>query len=154
MRPKAGRERGSAAVELMAVAPVLILAALLMVAAGRQVSAAMDTASAAHSAARAAALATEGHRQGAAEAQAEASLAERGLACRHHRVSVRTLGPERAPSAVATLTCRIALRDLAPLGLGGHTTLARTSSAPIDPYRDAQPGSADSETPEGADEQR
>ncbi|WP_017623443.1 TadE/TadG family type IV pilus assembly protein [Nocardiopsis chromatogenes] len=138
MNTKAHRERGSAAVELMAVAPVLILAALLMVAAGRQVSAAMDAASAAHSAARAAALATEADRQSTARAQAEASLAERGLACGSHRVSVRTTGPDRAQSAVATLTCRIALRDLAPLGLPGHTTLTRTSSAPIDPYRDTR----------------
>ncbi|GAA1105119.1 hypothetical protein GCM10009605_45470 [Nocardiopsis composta] len=125
--------------ELMAAAPVLLLAALLMVAAGRQASAAMDVASAAHSVARAASLETDPARRGAAaRTQAGASLAERGLACADHTVTVHTTGPQRAQSVRADLSCHLDLADVALLGLPGRLTVHGTSTAPVDPHRDQE----------------
>ena len=133
-------DRGaSALVELMTVAPVMLLAAVLMVVAGRHASAALDVASAAHAVARAASLETDAAlRTKAAHSQARASLDERGLACADHSVTVRTVETGTAQSVRADLACRISLADVALVGLPGRISIDSTSTAPVDPYRDRE----------------
>ncbi|MBV2365994.1 TadE/TadG family type IV pilus assembly protein [Streptomonospora nanhaiensis] len=132
-------EQGSAAVELMLAAPVLLLAALLMVAAGRYADAALEATAAAHSAARAASLhADPAHARTAARHQAKAALAHAGLSCDEHTVNFGILGSDRRQSVHAHVGCRIALGDLAPLSLPGHTVVEGEASAPVDPYRDTE----------------
>ncbi|MDA0564858.1 pilus assembly protein [Streptomonospora sp. S1-112] len=139
MSRRRSHEQGSAAVELMLAAPVLLLAALLMVAGARYADAALKATAAAHSAARAASLHTDpAHARNAARHQAKAALAHAGLSCEEHTVYLQTLGPERRQSVHAQVGCRIALGDLAPLGLPGHTMVRGQASAPIDPYRDTE----------------
>jgi len=138
-RTRRGADGGSAAVELMLAAPVLLLAALLMVAGARHADAALEVAAAAHGAARAASLHTDPHRaDDVARTQAQTALERAGLSCTDHKATVRTVGPAREEAVRVRLTCRIALADLAPLGLPGHTDLSGTSRAPIDPFRDQE----------------
>lgn len=133
-------DRGSAAVELAMAAPVLILAALLMAAAGRVVSTAITVEAAAHAAARAASLHTRPeHARAAAHDTAGAVLADSGYSCATHTLTVDTsalTGAAVPGRAVRTrLTCQVALADFAPLGLAAHIPVSATGTAPADPYR-------------------
>lgn len=103
-------------------APVLMLAALLMVAAARHADAALEVSAAAHGAARAASLhTTPAGAESAAVGHARKELQRAGLACQDHTVTLTTVGRAREQAARVRITCRIALGDLAPLGLPGHT---------------------------------
>jgi Flp pilus assembly protein TadG len=132
----AGAESGSAPVELMMAAPVLIAAALVMVLAGRYVAARMAVESAAHNAARTASIADDDTRaRGFASAAAQAALEQRGLTCADHRLRLETAGLRRGAWTAAEVTCTVALADLALLGLPGSTDITARATSPIDTYK-------------------
>ncbi|MFV2198839.1 TadE/TadG family type IV pilus assembly protein [Nocardiopsis sp. LOL_012] len=136
--PRRRGDRGSASVELVLLAPVLVLALMLMVAAGRQVSAALITRDAASAAARAASLQRDAASARAqARATAERELAGRGLACASSHASVDATRFGAGGTVSVEVACTVTVIDLG--GLGGQHTLRASASSPIDPYKGRTP---------------
>lgn len=124
--------------ELTLLVPTIVLALVLMVVAGRQVSAALITQDAAAAAVRAASLQREA---GTARTQAwhvaEQELINRGLVCTPFVLRVDT--GRFAPGGVVEVEveCTVTVVDLG--GLGGQRTWSASAASPVDPYRGANP---------------
>lgn len=126
-------ERGSMAVELVILAPVMLAFMLLVVAAGRLVAVKGDLEAASRDAARAASLERDA---GTAEARARqvvaASLDRQTTSCRGTSVggSFVSGGIVRV-----SLDCRVSYAGLGLIGLPGSVAVKADSTAPIDTYR-------------------
>ncbi|MGI8452038.1 MAG: TadE/TadG family type IV pilus assembly protein [Streptosporangiaceae bacterium] len=138
LRPGAVRERGSAAVEITLLTPLLLIMLLFVVFLGRVTEAQAVISDAAHQAARAASIALS---PAAATAQArqaaDTALSGRGLACQHFTVSVGLAGFRPGGTVRATVTCTTGLSDLALLAVPGSHTLSASFTSVIDTYRSA-----------------
>lgn len=133
-----GAERGSVAVEMTLLTPLLLVMLLFVVYCGRVTGARLRIDDAAHQAARAAAAArTIPGAERDATSTARAALAAAGVACQALQVAVDVAGLRPGSAVTATLTCTVGLSDLSLLSVGGSTTLSATSSAPVDIYRQA-----------------
>jgi len=134
-------DAGSATVELVLAAPVLVVFLLFMVFAGRIVVAMGEVEAAARDAARAASLsrsAQAGHL--AAERAAAADLfGNRLVACEHIAVDIDTTGfqPRQTAAGVVAVNvrCQIRVSDLTLLGLRGSHVVERRATAPVDAFR-------------------
>jgi hypothetical protein len=138
-RPTADRELGSAALELVVLAPVLLGLLGLVIAAGRTSIAQASVDAAARDAARQASIAlTPQAAVAAGKASALAALRADGLDC-HPVVSIDAAGfgvPPGQPAVVsASVTCTVPLSNLALPGLPGQHTLTASFSSPLDVYR-------------------
>ena len=132
-------ERGSAAVEMVLLVPVLVMIVMVVVFAGRVALARQTVQAAAADAARAASLARD-----AAQARADATavatrtLTTQGLVCARSNVTVTSSGfntPVGQPAQVlVTVTCDVRSSDL---GLPGPATtrVEATHTSPLDTYR-------------------
>ena len=134
------RSAGNAPMELLILAPVVLLLVSLVIAAGRTALAQNSVNAAARDAARQASIARSSWQaRAAARSAAIADLAGQGLRCAPASVSVRLAGfavPAGQPASVsATVTCRVRLADLLIPGTPGGSTLSATFSSPLDPYR-------------------
>jgi Flp pilus assembly protein TadG len=129
-------DRGSAAVELVLVTPVLIALMLFVVAGGRLASSRADVDAAARDSARAASIARSAalaERDG--RSAAEATMTDRGVSCRTLAVTIDT-GQFRAGGTVAaTVSCDVELADLTGLGLLGRRTVMSRFVEPVDTFR-------------------
>lgn len=137
------QERGSLSVEVVILAPVLMLFVLGVIFAGRYALAQQAVQSAASEAARSASIArSAGEASGAATGAAAASLANQDVKCASQSVSLDTgafAQPPGTPGLVsATLTCVVDMSDLAFPGIPGSQTLTSTMSSPLDTYRSRQ----------------
>ncbi|WP_159944927.1 hypothetical protein [Nocardiopsis sp. FR6] len=124
--------------ELVLLVPVLVLALVVMVMAGRQVSAALITRDAAATAARTASLQrAPASARAQAHQAAERELADRGVVC--DPFAARTDTARFAPGGTVEVevACTVTVIDLG--GLGGQRTLRATASSPVDPYREQAP---------------
>lgn len=141
VRSRAGRgDAGSAALELVVLAPVLLFVLGLVIAAGRTSMARGAVAAAARDAARQASISlTPAAAQTAALSSASATLSQDNLKCAPV-VTVNTSQfsvPVGQPATVtATVTCTVRLSDLLVPGLPGSQTLTATFTSPLDPYRE------------------
>jgi hypothetical protein len=133
-------QRGTAALELVILAPVLLALVGLVIAAGRTSIARGSVDAAARDAARQASIAlTPQAALAAAAASARSALAGDGLDC--HPVLRLDLGqfetvPAGQPASVtATVSCTVPLARLALPGLPGAVTLTATFTSPLDVYR-------------------
>lgn len=139
-RPRAGGDRGAAAVELTLLVPALVLVLGLMVAGGRLWFARTTVNEAAQTAARAGSLARSGEaaRIAAREAGAQ-SMATAGLRCDSTSVVLATSAfsvPVGTPATVtSTVTCTLSLADVALPGLPGSVRLNARGAAALDTYR-------------------
>lgn len=130
-------DRGDAAIEAVLLAPALLLMVIMAIVAGRFYTAQSAVAEAARSSARAASLATDG---ADAQARAAAVLSQQNLRCAGLTVTVDTsqfaLPPGQTGYVTATVTCDVALSDLATPGLAvpGSRTASATFRSPIDRY--------------------
>lgn len=129
---------GSVTLELVVLAPTLILTFLLAIAAGRIAQAHQAVEAAARDAARQASIARDpATARIAALTSAKASLAREGLHCRPN-VTVDTSGfarPIGEPAIVtAHIACTVQLADIAAAGIP-TTTVTATFASPLDPYR-------------------
>jgi Flp pilus assembly protein TadG len=139
-RRRPAGESGSAALELVVLAPVLLALLGLVIAAGRTSIAQGSVDAAARDAARQASLALS---PAAAlqdgQASARAALARDGLDCTSLSVFVDTSQfgrPVGQPASVrALVSCTVPLSDLALPGLPGSSTLRGEFSSPLDDYR-------------------
>jgi hypothetical protein len=137
---RAAGERGSMALELVVLVPVLVLVVWLFgVYALRLAVANGDIEAAARDAARSASIArSAAGARAAAAASAATSLAGSGRVCRSLRVAAGTADFRPGGTVSVTVTCAIRLADLAPLALGGAKEVRQTYVAPVDPYLGAR----------------
>lgn len=127
-----GDERGSMAVEIVILAPVMMLFVLLIVMFGRYVAVRGDIDAAARDAARAASLQVT-HAEGLAAARSVvAESLDSQTDC-----SQTTLSPNWAAGETVTvrLTCRVSYEGLGLLGVPGSAEMVAESRVPLDPYR-------------------
>jgi len=134
-----GRDRGSAALELAVLAPVLLALLGLVVAAGRVSIAQGSVDAAARDAARQASIALNpAAAQAAGQASARAALRQDGLDC-DPVVTIDTSQfaiPAGQPAAVtAVVGCTVPLSNLALPGLPGSARLTASFVSPLDIYR-------------------
>lgn len=131
-------ERGSATVEVVLVTPLLLLVLMTVVALGRLADARLVVADTAHQAARAASLArTEADARTGARRTARAALHHAAAGCSNPTVALITGRLQPGGTVTAKVTCTVALRDLARIGMPGRVTLSGTASSPVDVHRSA-----------------
>lgn len=133
-----GADTGSVTLEVVVLAPALILTLLFVIAAGRIAQAHQAVEAAARDAARQASIARDpATARTTALTSAQASLTRERLRCRPN-VTVNTAGfnhPIGQPATVTThVTCTIQLADIAAAGVPS-TTVTATFASPLDPYR-------------------
>ncbi|HEU5156341.1 MAG TPA: TadE/TadG family type IV pilus assembly protein [Streptosporangiaceae bacterium] len=137
---RAGRDRGTMALELAIMAPVLVAFMVLMVGVGRIVNAQSQVDSAARDAVRNASVA-----RSAGEAQDRASVAARASLQGHTWCQG---GPSTATDTSAwapggrvsvTVSCDADLGGLSLVGLPGSKHMTGRATAPLDTFRRAGP---------------
>jgi Flp pilus assembly protein TadG len=127
------RERGSIAVELVLLAPLLIALLLFVVGLGRIAHARGQVDGAAADAARSASLAwTPEAAQRAGDDAARAYLGEDG--CRALSVEIDTAGLRPGGAVIARVRCVVSLAGLDLAGFGTRTFTA-TAIVPLDAFR-------------------
>jgi Flp pilus assembly protein TadG len=134
-RPALG-ERGSVAVELTLLTPLLLLLLVFVVALGRLAEARQEVDDAAAQAARAATVAASvGGAAGTAQQAAGASLASDRITCSHLSVTTdrSSFGP--GGDVRVRVSCTVSLADLSFLHLPGTETVSSFASSPVDQYR-------------------
>ena len=125
-------ERGSMAVEIVLLAPVMMAFMMLVVAGGRYVAVRGDIEAASRDAVRAASLErTEAAAAAIAVDTANAALQDVG------QCTNAALGGNFASGGTITVTlsCQVSYDGLGLIGLPGSKTVTITSSAPIDQFR-------------------
>ncbi|MCU1395611.1 MAG: TadE family protein [Ilumatobacteraceae bacterium] len=127
-------DRGSASVELVILAPVLMVLMLFVVFVGRAGGAVEQTRHAADAGARAASLVARSSMQGAAASAVNADLRANGVSCADTTVSVAYVSGGRANSVTVTVTCRVNTDGTGLLHVGSRTVSA-SSTEVIDRYR-------------------
>ncbi|GHA53588.1 septum determining protein [Streptomyces tendae] len=127
-----GADRGLSTIEVVILAPVMILFILVLVAFGQLVDGRGALDGAARDAARAGSIQKD-HGTAIAEAKraAEANLAD---VC-SGPVTVVQKSPGFEPDTLFTVEVSCEVRGLASIGLNIPTTLSATFSSPLDPYR-------------------
>jgi Flp pilus assembly protein TadG len=137
------RDSGNAALELVILAPVILLLICMVIAAGRIAIASGSIDAAARDAARQASIARSPQEaRSAAVASATSALAGDGLTC-SPAAQVRTPGivaafgvPLGQPASVTVVVvCRVSLSGLVLPGLPGSVPLRYTFTSPLDPFR-------------------
>jgi hypothetical protein len=129
-------ERGSMAIELAILTPVLVAAIMVIAGGARFVDAQGQTDSAAFAAARAASLTTNRNDAVAAgTTAAKRSLSDRGHACVDLDVSIDAGAFAAGGSVTATVTCTTDLSDLVGVGLPGSRTFTATATVPLEEHR-------------------
>ncbi len=129
-------ERGSAAVELVLITPVLLLLVMFALAAGRFSVARNQVVEAAHDAAREAS--TWSSPRAATDAGVQRgldSLSADRVSCRSPLVSIDTSRLRPGGSVVADVSCTVALGDVLGLGIGGSKTLRARAVSVVDSFR-------------------
>lgn len=131
-------DRGSNAVSLVILTPVVVVLLLIVVAFGRYAYSRQLVEQASAAAARAASLASSaGQAQQRAESTAAAALSDAGVSCAG--TSVKVSADFRPGGKVTvTLSCTADLADLAMAGVPGSTTVESTSSSIVESYRQVQ----------------
>ncbi|TDU02324.1 TadE-like protein [Streptomyces sp. 846.5] len=133
------QDQGSIAIEAAILVPAILLFLLLVIAAGRVETAKGVVDAAARDAARSASLArTQNAAAQAAGDSAATTLNQEGVACRGRQSVQVAFAPatqNQAGSVQVTVSCVVALGDLAVPGLPGSTTMTSSFTSVIDLYR-------------------
>jgi Flp pilus assembly protein TadG len=145
-RAAGGPDRGSAALELALITPMLVLVIMFIVFLGRLTQSRAVIDDAAHQAARAASIAlTPAAATAQARLAAATALAGRGLTCQAFTVQVSLNGFRPGGTVTATVTCTTSFTDLTLLRVPGTATLSASFTSVIDTYRPlTQPAGAGS----------
>lgn len=129
-------ERGVMAIEILILTPLLVAAIMLIAAGARYVDARGQTNSAAYAAARAASLTS--NQEAAVQAGTQAaqdSMSERGHACATLKVDIDAGDFTPGGDVRATVTCVTDLSDLVGFGLPGSKTFTDTAVVPLEQHR-------------------
>lgn len=136
--PGSGRagERASATVELVILAPVLVVFAVVVVMMGRLELARQQVVAAARAGAQAAAVQpSAAQARWAASAAATVDVFNHAQTCRREVVSTDTSSFRPGGSVRVQVACIVPLADLGVPGAPGTETITAAITAPIDPYR-------------------
>lgn len=133
-RPADDGNRGSAAVELVVLAPVFILLLLFVVFLGRMTEANTKVRHAADQAARAASMVSRGRAGAVASATATSELTADGVRCAGLSVTSSASFSAGLEAIAVTVSCTVPSADLAPLA-PGQRTITATSAEVIDVIR-------------------
>jgi Flp pilus assembly protein TadG len=129
-------EQGAAALELVLVAPVLLVMMLLVIGLGRMANARQEVSAVAADAARAASLERNTSMSAAAaKAAAQRSLADGGVSCTGLDVDVDVSAYQPGGQVRVRVACTALLSDVAMSGLPGKQVFTSTSTVPIETYR-------------------
>lgn len=130
-------ETGAMAIELVLLAPVLVLLCGIIVMAGDFRSAQNDVSNAAYAAARAASSTSDpAAAQNAGQVAAQDAIANRGDACAQMTTSIDTTDFTPGGDVKVTVTCVAALAQITGFGIiPGHKTFSATAVVPIDIHR-------------------
>ena len=129
-------EWGTAALEMVVLAPVLIVILLFVVGLGRMAHADQQVQAGAADAARAASLERNTSASAAAAQQAARdSLGQAGVSCTNLDVSVNLDGYEPGGQVRVTLKCTADLSSVAMSGFPGSKVFTSTSTVPIENWR-------------------
>ena len=128
------RDDGSVTVELVILAPVLVVLMLFVVFVGRAGGAVEQVRHAADEGARAASLVSRGAMPGAASSAVETDLASNGANCSSTSVAVHVVDSGTVDSVTVTVTCVINGVGTELLGAGARSVTA-SSTEVIDRYR-------------------
>jgi Flp pilus assembly protein TadG len=134
-RWESGCERGVSTIEVVILAPVIILFILVLVAFGQLVDGRGAVDGAARDAARAGSI-----QRSQSVAMDQATLAARAdldNTCVGGTVSVTQTSPGFAPDSLFTVEVRCTVRGLGSLGLDIRKTITSSASSPLDPFRRA-----------------
>lgn len=135
-RRRGRNERGTAAIEITLLAPVLLVVLLFVVGLGRMAHARQQVEAVAADSARAASLERNvGLSAGVAQAEAKRSLGATGVSCTRMNVAVDTSAYRPGGHIAVTVSCTAKLSDLAMAGFPGRHTFTATSIVPIETYR-------------------
>lgn len=130
--PAGREERGTAAVELVLLTPLLLAVLCFVVGLGRCADARGQLTGAVRDAARAASLTrTPTAAVAAAQQTAAADLTQAGLSCRGLRTSVDTTAMRPGGMLIVHLWCTVDLSALVVSGLPGQATLRATAAVPL-----------------------
>jgi Flp pilus assembly protein TadG len=139
-------ERGTAALELVIIAPVLIVALLFVVGLFRMSHAGQQVESVAADAARAASLERNTSQSAAAaRAAARASLGRAGVSCTNLGVQVNLASYRPGGQVSVTVSCTANLGDVAMAGFPGSRVFTATSTVPIETWRSKADGFTNSD---------
>ena len=127
-------DRGSVAVELVVLTPVLVLLLALVVFLGRAGGSVQHVRHAADVAARAASLTARTSMEQVAEATAARDLADNGVDCESTSVGVTVGGAPEPTSVTVTVSCTVSRQGVSLLGAAARTVTA-TSTEVVDRYR-------------------
>jgi len=138
------RDQGSATVEMVILAPAVLLLIALVVVGGRVALANNALAGVAGSAAREASLArSPAEALALARESATSTLADQRLHCLSTQIDVDTTGFSAPPGTGASVRvdvyCTVALNEMSMPGIPGSRTLHDFSVSPLDPYRETTP---------------
>lgn len=135
-RTRPREERGTAALEMVVLAPVLIVVLLFVVGLGRMAHADQQVQSVAADAARAASLERNTSASAAAARQAaESSLGEAGVSCTNLDVSVNLSSYQPGGQVSVTVKCTADLGAVAMAGFPGSKVFTASSTVPIEKWR-------------------
>lgn len=140
-RPGRG-ERGSAPVEVAAIAPAVLILLMLVLYAGRVTRTSGEVQSAASAAARAASQeATVGFADQQADVVAQQNLDDADIECTTSSVGILADRTDMAPGGQVTVevSCTVSNADLTLLAVPSERTFTATATEVIDTYRGGGP---------------
>jgi Flp pilus assembly protein TadG len=123
--------------ELVILAPILAVFALVMIGVGRYELARQQVIGATMAAAEAASVTTSGQVQSSAYDAAESGVQYGSHTCAELNVATSVTAPQVGQQGYVTVTvsCRVVLSDLVIPGTPGSVVVRSVEVAPIDPYR-------------------
>jgi Flp pilus assembly protein TadG len=135
-RRRSRDERGTAAIEFVLMAPVLMVIFLFVIGLGRMAHARQQLESVAADSARAASLERNTYQSAdAAKTAAQQSLGEAGVSCTDLNVEVDLSSYKPGGKVTVTVSCKTNLSDVGMAGFPGTKTFTATSTVPIETYR-------------------
>lgn len=129
-----GNDRGSAAIEMVLLTPVLVVLLLFVVHVGRTSEGVSELRHAADQGARAASLATRSRMSAAAVAAVRRDLAASGSSCEQPTVAVTLQSAGLSSSVRVDVRCRVSDLGLALIG-SRQVQLSATSTEVVDRFR-------------------
>lgn len=136
------RERGSTALELVLLSPVLLLVLMLVVGIGRLVDARERVADAAYQAARAATLTlTAPAAEQAATSAAASALSGAGVTCAAMNVTADVGNLTPGSTVSISVTCTVSWAGITGISFGGHQSVTASATSVVDEFRSTGNGS-------------
>ncbi|TDD59884.1 pilus assembly protein TadE [Kribbella antibiotica] len=139
---RARSERGALALEMAVLAPILLILFMFLLACGRYFQTSSLLESAARDGARAASMSrSQADAQSRVNDAVTRTMSQAVASCAGTASGTLTTPLVAGTPLSVEVTCTIDYRDLSFLGLSGDTTITKTFTSSVDPYRGVRDGS-------------